>query len=298
MNIMFFEIKSSEYTDDFEFVVAFSGASSKEYLDKDVFSLQELFYIKSLTCFDIPTKENPSFFLYDEDKLSEQIQEEMNKLIALCKDKMLFVISDLDDCSELEACCDLADNVGDNGFPVFVTHKNNRNSDGIKTVQEHFKHIIFVSDEVSDLFCAVKLFVRDFIVPGFNGVDLADAFYPIRNSESSFYIQKKFGSVKTIKKALPDLFNLEIPSASDNSKGLWFVLYLQAARNSCLEDVDTVAAALRDRYPDCEMSWTCGVNKDEADKSWTASLLYCFADTESEDTNIDELINELLKTKI
>lgn len=295
---MFFEIKSPEYTDEFEFVVAFSGASAKEYLDKDIFSLQELSYIKSLTCFDIPTKENPSFFLYDEDKLSEQIQEEMNKRIALCKDKMLFVISDLDDCYELKTCCNLADNVGENGYSVFVTHENNRNSDNIKTVQEHFKHIIFVSDEVSDLFCAVKLFVRDFNVPGFIGVDLADAFYPIRNSEKSFYFKKKFDSVKAIKKALPDLFNLKISDASDNGKALWFILYLQADRNLSLEDVDTVATALRDSYPNCEMSWTCGVNKDEADKSWTVSLLYCFADIESEDTNFDELINELLKTNI
>lgn len=295
---MFFEINSPENADDFEFVVAFSGSSAKEYLDKDIFSLQELAYIKSLTCFDIPTKENSSFFLYDEDKLSEQIQEKMNKRIALCKDKILFVISDLDDCSELEACCDLADNVGDNGFSVFVTHKNNHNSDGIKTVQEHFKHIIFVPDVVQDLFCAVKVFVRDFNIPGFVGVDLADAFYPIHNSESSFYFQKKFDSVKAIKKALPNLFNLEISSASDNGKGLWFVLYLQAARNLCLEDVDTVATALRDSYPDCAMSFTVGINRDDADKSWTASLLYCFADTESDDTNkdinIDELINQFM----
>lgn len=294
MNVMLFEIKSPEYTDEFGFVVAFSGASAKEYLDKNVFSLQELSYIKSLTCFDIPTKENPSVFLYNEDKLSEQIQEEMNKRIALCKDKMLFVISDLDNCSELEDCCRLADNVGDNGFSVFVTHEKNRNSSNIKTIQNNFKHIVFVSNETEDLFCAVKLFVRDFNVPGFIGVDLADAFYPIRNSESSFYFQKKFDSVKSIKNALPDLFNLEISDVSDSSKVLRFVVYLQADRNLSLEDVDTVATALRDSYPDCEMSWTCGINKDDADKSWTVSLLYCCADTESEDINIDELINEIM----
>ena len=191
---------------------------------------------------------------------------------------MLFVLSDFDSDEDFEACAGYAAQLKENGLSFLVTHERNRKNAAITQIANKFRHIIFVENDVDNLFYPVKQLLIDYYRPSFIGIDMADVLsvYPNNRKRQANFVRYSFPNMNAMKAFIPELLNKVQSKTSDFSFPPDFMLFMNVSQTAGLDDIEEIAVSIVENYADSEIVWSCNFNSNENDDSCTLLLQTVF----------------------
>ena len=266
-----------------EAVVALVGKEATNQFHNISMSVNELKSAFPFVCFDTPSKEDFDWMVY-ENEIENKLNCGMNDRLALCQTDMLFVLSDFDSNEDYEVCARYATQLKDNGVSFLVTHERNRKCDAIAQIANKFRHVIFVENDVDNLFFPVKQLLVDYCRPSFIGIDMADVLsvFPNNRKRQSNFVRYSFPNMNAMKAFIPELTSWVKTKKSSFTLPPDFMLFMNVSQTTGLDDIEEIAVSIIEDYADSEIIWSCNFNSIESDNSCTLLLQTIFPIVETE----------------
>ena len=282
MLIRFYNEDTSWVYND-EAVVALVGKSATNQFDNITLSVDEIKSAFPFVCFDTPSKKDFDWMIY-ENEIENKLKRGMNDRLALCQTDMLFVLSDFDSNEDYDICVRYATQLKEDGLSFLVTHERNRKSDAIAQIGNKFRHVIFVENDVDNLFYPVKQLLVDYYRPSFIGIDMADVLsvYPRKRKRQSNFVRYSFPNITALKAFIPELTSWVKTKNSSFSFPPDFMLFMNVSQTTGLDDIEEIATRVMDDYYNSEIIWSCNFNSDKGDDSCTLLLQTVFPIVETE----------------
>lgn len=249
------------------FFVATVGENASEYLSNQVFGLQNLRYCASVTMVNMPCFSECGCWEEDGNKELERFKAETQEIVKDCVGKVLFVLSETENLYAVEQCCELATNVGENGFSILITHEKSKNYEYFSRIRMAFNHIIFLSDDVTHVGDILKWIICDFNTPGLIGVGIEHVRWALEKTTESYCGRIEFKNKNELKNSFSDLRSSSLGAWLIARGGTSGMLGLRAPWDSDLNEIEFIVDESAAILPIETIS--CIFNEQDDDESWT-----------------------------
>ena len=288
---MMIEIVDPRAPDDFDmfcnpwmkdgFLVATVGEKAVNYLYNRTFRLYELAYCAKITFVNVAWWDYYKDSVEDKERAKREYEAHTDDIAEKCKNKHLYVLSELDDIDAATQCRKLANGNSAEGLSVLITHKKISECEYFDEIKNAFNIVIYLPDEDEDAAEILKWIICDFTAPGWIGVDYDSACYILKRSKEALCRKISYANVQDMKDNFHnDLIQDYIPynpkvEQINRLLGVW------VPRDFDPIDFDEMYETIRKTaYGDITI---CSFhNENEDDKSWTIALLSGVANKEDE----------------
>lgn len=268
---------SSELWQNNGFFVATVGEKAKDYLSGRVFSLSELTCCAPVTFVNVVYFSDYKRWIADDEEAINRMEEDTRAIAKSCEKKQLYVLSEVEDLYTANQCCELANNVGDEGFSVLITHRKSETLEYFDKVRSAFKHIIYLPNNATYTTETLRWIICGFIKNGCIGVGYDDALYVLSNSEKSYCSRMHYKDGIDLMNSIEDYILQITDERGEEHKPQGYLLGFWAPCSSDLNEVDFVWEKV-EKIASGDFAVTCLSNESETDNSWTISLLLSFSE--------------------
>lgn len=268
--LIHFHNEDTRLTYSSEAVVALVGKNATSQFCNISLTVDELRHAIPFACFDTPSKED--------NEITNKRNDSMKERLVLCKTDMLFVLSDFDSNEDCSACVRYVTQLKEHGWSFLVTHERNRKSNVITQIANRFCHIIFVENDVDNLFCPVKQLLIDYCRSSFIGIDMADVLsvYPNNSKRQSSFTRYSFPNIHTMKASIPEILSWVKTKKSDFYLHPDFMLFMNVPHTVGLDDIEEIAVSMIEDCNDSEIIWAYNFNAADDDNSCMLLLQIIF----------------------
>ena len=254
------------------FFVATVGKEAYSYLSGRVFSLHDLDCCSPAAFVNVIYYSDYKRWIDDDNEALQRMEADTKTLAKSCKKKQLYVLSEAEDLYTANQCCELANNTGEEGFSILITHKQIKGYPYFAEIKKSFDHIIFLPDEATYTTEILKWIICGFTESGFIGVDFDDARSVLTRSSESDCRKIKYNNVSDVKKSFNDFLAQVGMSYNAESEVINRLLGVWVPHDFDLDDVIELHDAIKE-ISQGDIIITGLFNEHEDDKSWTVSLL-------------------------
>lgn len=256
-----------------EAVVALVGKEAMRQFQNVSLFVNEMKSAYPFVCFDTPTKEDFDYLVYDQE-IDNKLKFGMKERLSLCNTDMLFVLSELETAEEVKTCLLYVEQAKEDGISFFITHEKNKHREELVSISDKFKHIIYIENEVDNLFYPVKQLLCDYYRPGFIGIDMADVWsvYSSQQRKNASFLRHSFTDMKAMREYASKLLQcLKFKKASADSCQD-FLVFMEISPKVGLDDIEEILMSLAGDYIDSQIIWSCNFNNDESDETCTLTV--------------------------
>lgn len=255
------------------FLVATVGEKAVSYLYDYTFRLYELADCAKITFVNVIWLDYYKDRVGNNERALTECDEHTKSIAEKCKDKHLYVLSELDDIHAAKQCVDLANGNGKEGLSVLITHKNSNKLKYFSEVKNAFNIVIYLPDEAEYVAEILKWIICDYTAPGWIGVDYEDACRILKRSREAICRKVSYENAHDMKDNFQnDLLIQDYIPYNPKEEEVNRLLGVWIPHDFDPEDFDFMYEKIRESARgDIAI---CGLdNEKETDKSWTIALL-------------------------